>query len=103
MATFELVTVLFQGIQDLRTKTESSWNNFLKEILDWPLLIPYLSVMVKWQEGVLQESILDFFILCSSVLPFVRTMVIDENKQYILTNYKVEKNDGKAIDSNHYT
>ena len=30
-------------------------------------------------------------------------MVIDEHKEYILTNYQKAKNGGRAIDSDHYT
>ena len=57
----------------------------------------------RLKNGVLEESILDFFIVCSSVLPFVKSMVIDESKNHILTNYRAFKNMGKAVDSDHYT
>ena len=53
--------------------------------------------------GAVEESILDFFVVCSRVLPFVKRMVIDERKQYILTNYKTAKKGGEAIDSDHFT
>ena len=55
------------------------------------------------KDGNLEESILDFFIVCSSVLPFVTQMVIDESKKHILTNYKQVRNNGKATDSDHFT
>ena len=55
------------------------------------------------KNGVLEESVLDFFVVCSSVLPFVTKMVIDEEKKHILTNYKAAKTAGKAVDSDHYT
>ena len=55
------------------------------------------------KNGVLEESILDFFIVCSSVLPFVTKMVIDESKSHILTNYKSVKITGRAVDSDHFT
>ena len=55
------------------------------------------------KNGVLEESILDFFIVCSAVLPFVTKMVIDEKKNHILTNYKSAKITGRAVDSDHYT
>ena len=51
------------------------------------------------KDGKLEESILDFFVVCSFVLPYVKQMVIDENKKYILTNYHPAKKNGKAIDS----
>ena len=50
-----------------------------------------------------EESILDFFIVCSKVLPYITQMVIDEEKQYILTNYQNIKHRGKATDSDHFT
>ena len=57
----------------------------------------------RLKEGILEESVLDFFIVCSSVLPFVSRMIIDENRHYPLTNYKAAKKDGRAIDSDHFT
>ena len=57
----------------------------------------------RLKNGSLEESILDFFIVCSSVLPFVKRMVIDNEKKHILTNYKAAKKNGKAVDSDHYT
>ena len=41
--------------------------------------------------------------VCDRVLPFVKKMVIDESKQYILTNYQQAKCGGKAKDSDHFT
>ena len=55
------------------------------------------------KDGKLEESILDFFVVCSYVLPYVKQMVIDESKKYILTNYHPAKKNGKAIDSDHLT
>ena len=53
--------------------------------------------------GIQEESILDFFIVCDKVLPYLKKMVIDEDKSYVLTNYKNVKNGGEAIDSDHLT
>ena len=53
--------------------------------------------------GKLEESVLDFFIVCHLVLPFIKRMVIDVDKRYILTNYKAIKMGGKARDSDHAT
>ena len=50
-----------------------------------------LIIRSRFRDGQLEESILDFFVVCSRVLPFVSKMVIDERKQYILTNYKNAK------------
>ena len=55
------------------------------------------------KDGLIEESVLDFFIVCSSVLPFVSRMIIDESRNYPLTNYKAAKKDGRAIDSDHFT
>ena len=51
----------------------------------------------------LEESVIDFFLVCNRVLPHVRKMVIDEDKNFILTNYKKAKFGGKATDSDHFT
>ena len=50
-----------------------------------------------------EKSVLDFFIVCTRVLPHVKKMVIDEKKEFILTNYKPARNGEKAKDSDHYT
>ena len=41
----------------------------------------------RLRDGKWEKSVLDFFVVCSRVLPFVTKMVIDERKQHILTNY----------------
>ena len=53
--------------------------------------------------NILEESTLDFFVVCDRVLPHVTRMVIDSNKDHILTNYKPARNGGKAVDSDHMT
>ena len=55
------------------------------------------------KNGVEEQSILDFFLVCSRVLPFVSKMKIDEDKNHILTNYRQVKSGGKAVDSDHLT
>ena len=55
------------------------------------------------KEGVKEESVLDFFVVCESILPFVKEMIIDDSKNYILTNFKAAKQTGKAVDSDHFT
>ena len=49
-----------------------------------------------WEKG-----ILDFFVVCKRILPHVTSMTIDEEKQYILTNYTQVKKGFKAVDSDH--
>ena len=55
------------------------------------------------KNGKLEESIIDFFVVCNKVLPYVKKMVIDVKKEFILTNYERMKLDGKVIDTDHYT
>ena len=50
-----------------------------------------------------ERSVLDFFVVCSRVLPYVTKMVIDEEKKHILTNYKPARAATKANDSDHFT
>ena len=57
----------------------------------------------RLKDGKLEESVLDIFVVCSSLLPYVKRMVIDENKKYILTNYHKAKNGEKAVDTDHFT
>ena len=57
----------------------------------------------RMREGNLEESVLDFFVVCDRVLPHVKRMRIDEDKKYILTNYQKIKKGGKASDTDHAT
>ena len=57
----------------------------------------------RLRDGILEESVLDFFLVCDRVLPFVTSMVIDESRKYILTNYEQVRKGGKACDSDHST
>ena len=51
----------------------------------------------------IERSVLDFFVVCERVLPFVVKMHIDESKKFILTNYASAKNGGQAKDTDHFT
>ena len=55
------------------------------------------------KSGKLEESVLDFFVVCDLVRPHITKMVIDENGKYILTNYEQVKYGGKASSSDHAT
>ena len=55
------------------------------------------------KDGKYENSVLDFFVVCNRVLPYVIEMKIDEEKEHVLTNYKRVKVDGKATDSDHNT
>ena len=48
-------------------------------------------------------AVLDFFVVCTLVLPFVEKMVVDEEKQYALSNYSNVKGKKHKIDSDHNT
>ena len=47
----------------------------------------------------MEESILDFFIICEKLMIFLEKMVIDEDKQFPLSRYVK----GRKIDSDHST
>ena len=51
----------------------------------------------------LETSVLDFFVVCDRLLPFVSKMVIDEEKKFVLTNYEQVRKGGTAVDSDHHT
>ena len=55
------------------------------------------------KDGKVEKSILDFFVVCSRVLPHITKMVIDENKKHVLTNYRGVKKGIKATDTDHFT
>ena len=57
----------------------------------------------RLRDGVLEESVLDFFIICHRILPFVEKMIIDDKKEHILTNYQAVRSGGKATNTDHYT
>ena len=48
--------------------------------------------------GVKLTSTIDFFIVCNNVLPFVNEMVIDNDKNHTITNFRNTK---KPTDSDH--
>ena len=52
----------------------------------------------KWE-----KSVLDFFVICDRVLPYLTKIVSDERKQHSLTNYQNVKNGGKVVDTDHCT
>ena len=62
-----------------------------------------LITRTRLRDGNLEESVLDFFVVCDRVLPHVKSMEIDEDKKHILTNYEQVRMGGKASDSDHFT
>ena len=57
----------------------------------------------RYKDNTLEESVLDFFVVCDLVLPHITRMVIDDSKNHILTNFKPARDGGKAVDSDHLT
>ena len=49
-------------------------------------------------KGKIENSVIDFVIVCDTILPFVSEFLVDEDKVYALTNYSNKK---KAIHSDH--
>ena len=46
---------------------------------------------------------LDFFIICDKILPFLKRMVIDEQRLHVLTNFNPIRQGGRPIESDHNT
>ena len=42
----------------------------------------------RFRDGKLEQSVLDFFLVCNLLLPHIRKMVIDEDRKFPLTNYE---------------
>ena len=57
----------------------------------------------RLRDGKLEQSVLDFFVVCNLLLPYIRKMVIDEDRKFILTNYEQVQRGGKAADTDHFT
>ena len=57
----------------------------------------------RTRNGVLVQSVLDFYVVCERVLSSVTEMEIDTDKKYILTNFQGVKAGGKAVNTDHLT
>ena len=51
----------------------------------------------------LEEAVLDVFVVCDKVLSYVKKMVVDEEKEFVLTNYNKVKGEIITKDSDHNT
>ena len=51
----------------------------------------------------LEESVIDFFVICDKLDPYLECLVIDEDKENVLTNYKKKKGNVYSTDSDHHT
>ena len=43
------------------------------------------------RQGKVENSIIDFFVVCKRVLPHATQMIVDDKKQFSITNYKGAK------------
>ena len=55
------------------------------------------------KEGKVQKSIIDFFVVCNRLLPYVTDTIIDNQRNYTITNYRGSKRGRRAVDSDHVT
>ena len=55
------------------------------------------------RDGKVEKSVLDFFVVCDRVLPYITRMVIDEERNYVLTNFEKVRKGGEATNSDHNT
>ena len=86
-----------------------------KLFLDFLDKFPHLTVVNSLDicEGVItryrktktkvEKAVLDFFIVCSKMLPYAKKMLIDENRQFPLTNFSRRMGKVIAKDSDHNT
>ena len=56
--------------------------------------------MRKTIKGV-ELSVLDVFVTCDRLLPYITKMTVDEKREHVLTNFKSVKTAGKVIESDH--
>ena len=50
-----------------------------------------------------EKAVLDFFIVCDKVKPYIEKMVIDESRQHVLTNFNPIRTGGRSVESDHNT
>ena len=49
----------------------------------------------------LEQSILDVFVTCDKILPYITKMKVDDKRENALTNYRVVNKIGRVIESDH--
>ena len=84
------------------------FKNFLKQhklfvVNSLSLCEGLITRMRKLANGKLEESVIDFYVVCERVLPYVTKMIIDSDRKYSVTNYSQIKQGGQGIDSDHNT
>ena len=90
-------------------------NNNGKLFLDFLKKYPFLTVINATQlcKGLItrrritkvktEEAILDFFVVCEKILPFVKEMVIDEDRIYPLSTFTKKGGVYESKNSDHFT
>ena len=90
-------------------REQNSNGKYLEEFLSLNLHLTLVNGSNKCEGKITRErttikgkesSILDFFIVCDKVMPFVHKMKIDEEKDYALTRYDNKKKEVKDSDHN---
>ena len=62
-----------------------------------------LATRIRNKDGKIEESIIDFFVVCKRVLHHVTDVIIDNKRNNTITNYRGKKRGRKAVDSDHMT
>ena len=60
-----------------------------------------LLTRIRKTDKVDEKAVLDFFLVNDRMKPFIIKMVIDEEKDHILTNLSQAKKNHRAVDSDH--
>ena len=87
---------------------EKRFNTFLTEnsltVVNALGICKGLITRIKMRDGKIQKSIIDFFVVCKRLRPYLKEMIIDDQKDKILTNYNgVNKGKKVAVDTDHMT
>ena len=56
--------------------------------------------MRKTTRGI-EQSILDVYVTCEKVLPYITKMKVDEKTEFTLTNFSSVRKVGRAIETDH--
>ena len=75
-------------------------NPHLTVINSLPLCEGTITRMRKTSRG-MEKSVLDVFVACDKIVPYVTKMVVDEKREKVLTNYRKFKQIGRIIESDH--
>ena len=65
-----------------------------------PLCEGKITRMRKTTRGV-EQSILDVYVTCDKILPYITKMKVDESREYTLTNFSSVKKVGRVIKTDH--